>query len=427
MTLDVAAVRADFPILKREVRNGKRLVYLDSAATSQKPSAVLDAERAFYETSNAAVHRGAHQLAEEATDAFEAARAAIAGFVGGDAADLVLTKNATESINLVAYTFLNATLRAARGRALPAGSERFVLAEGDEVVVTEMEHHANLVPSQELCDKTGAVLRWFGITDDGRLDTSDLETVINERTRVVAFVHQSNILGTINDPAPLVARAREVGAIVVLDVCQSVPHLPMSLPAMGVDFAAWSGHKMLGPTGIGFLWARPGLLAAMPPFLAGGSMIETVRMEGTTFAAPPARFEAGVPMVAQAVGAAAAVDYLTRLGMAEVHAHEQRLTEYALQGLQGIAGVRIIGPASAVDRGAAISFAIDGVHPHDAGQVLDFEGIAVRTGHHCAWPTCRRYGVPATTRASFYLYNDIDDVDALLAGIDRVRRFFGVG
>jgi len=427
MTLDVAAVRADFPILKREVRNGKRLVYLDSAATSQKPSAVLDAERAFYETSNAAVHRGAHQLAEEATDAFEAARAAIAGFVGGDAADLVLTKNATESINLVAYTFLNATLRAARGRALPAGSERFVLAEGDEVVVTEMEHHANLVPWQELCDKTGAVLRWFGITDDGRLDTSDLETVINERTRVVAFVHQSNILGTINDPAPLVARAREVGAIVVLDVCQSVPHLPMSLPAMGVDFAAWSGHKMLGPTGIGFLWARPGLLAAMPPFLTGGSMIETVRMEGTTFAAPPARFEAGVPMVAQAVGAAAAVDYLTRLGMAEVHAHEQRLTEYALQGLQGIAGVRIIGPASAVDRGAAISFAIDGVHPHDAGQVLDFEGIAVRTGHHCAWPTCRRYGVPATTRASFYLYNDIDDVDALLAGIDRVRRFFGVG
>ena len=265
MTLDVAAVRADFPILQRTVRGGKRLVYLDSAATSQKPDAVLDAERAFYETSNAAVHRGAHQLAEEATEAFEDARASIAGFVGGDPADLVFTRNATESINLVAYTFLNATLKAQRGKPLPVGAEAFILAEGDEIVVTEMEHHANLVPWQELCDKTGAVLRWFGLTDDGRLDLADLDTLINERTRLVSFVHQSNILGTINDPAPLVARARQVGALVLLDACQSVPHLPVDITQLGVDLVAWSGHKMLGPTGIGFLLARPGLLASHAP------------------------------------------------------------------------------------------------------------------------------------------------------------------
>jgi cysteine desulfurase/selenocysteine lyase len=424
MTLDVAAIRADFPILKREVRGGKRLVYLDSAATSQKPYSVLDAERAFYETSNAAVHRGAHQLAEEATEAFEGARSVISGFVGGRAEDLVFTRNATEAINLVAYTFLNATLKAARGVALPDGAEAFVLREGDEIVVTEMEHHANLVPWQELCEKTGAVLRWYGITDDGRLDESG--EVINERTRVVTFVHQSNILGTVNDPAPLVARAREVGAMVLLDACQSVPHLPMSLPETGADFVAWSGHKMLGPTGIGFLWARPGLLATMPPFITGGSMIGTVRMEASTFADPPQRFEAGVPMTAQAVGTAAAVRYLEALGMDAVHAHEERLTAYALAGLQALPGVRIIGPSEAVDRGAAISFALDGLHPHDVGQVLDDEGIAVRVGHHCAWPTCRRFGVPATTRASMYLYNDTDDIDALLAGIERVQHFFGV-
>ncbi len=425
MTLDVAAVRADFPILKREVRAGKRLVYLDSAATSQKPVAVLDAERDFYETSNAAVHRGAHQLAEEATAAFEDARATIAGFVGAASQDLVFTRNATESINLVAYTFLNATLKAARGADLPAGAEAFVLREGDEIVVTEMEHHANLVPWQELCEKTGAVLRWFGITDDGRLDLAD--DIITERTRILAFVHQSNILGTINDPAPLVARARQVGAFVLLDACQSVPHLPMSLPALDVDFVAWSGHKMLGPTGIGFLWARPGLLAAMPPFLTGGSMIEMVRMEGSTFAPPPQRFEAGVPMTAQAVGTAAAVRYLSAIGMDAVQAHEERLTEYALRALQRVPGVRIIGPADTVDRGAAISFEVAGLHPHDVGQILDDEGIAVRVGHHCAWPTCRRFGVAATTRASFAVYNDTDDIDALIAGIERVQRFFRVG
>jgi len=423
MTLDVAAVRADFPILKREVRAGKPLVYLDSAATSQKPVAVLDAERHFYETSNAAVHRGAHQLAEEATEAFEDARAAIAGFVGGDPADLVFTRNATESINLVAYTFLNATLKAARGAVLPEGAERFVLREGDEIVVTEMEHHANLVPWQELCDKTGAVLRWFGITDEGRLDIAD--GVITEKTRAVSFVHQSNILGTINDPAPLVARAREAGSLVVLDACQSIPHMPVGVGALGADFVAWSGHKMLGPTGIGFLWAAPGMLAAMPPFLTGGSMIETVRMQGSTFAAPPNRFEAGVPMTAQAVGTAAAVRYLQGLGMDEAQAHEERLTAYLLEGLGQLPGVRIIGPATTDARGSAVSFAVDGIHPHDVGQVLDAAGVAVRVGHHCAWPTCRRFSVPATTRASTYIYNDTDDIDALLRGIEGVRSFFG--
>jgi len=423
MTLDVAALRADFPILKRDVRGGKRLVYLDSAATSQKPAAVLDAERAYYEMSNAAVHRGAHQLAEEATAAFEDARAAVARFVGAAAGDLVFTRNATESINLVAYSFLNATLKAARGVALPEGAEAFVLAEGDEIVVTEMEHHANLVPWQELCDKTGAVLRWFPITEDGRLDLRD--DIITERTRVVAFVHQSNILGTINDPAPLVQRAREVGAMVLLDACQSIPHMPLALPELGVDFVAWSGHKMLGPTGIGFLWARPGLLATMPPFLTGGSMIEMVRMQGSTFAPPPQRFEAGVPNISQAVAMGAAVAYLERVGMAEIHDHEQRLTAAALDGLARIPDARIIGPDTAHARGGAISFALEGLHPHDVGQVLDDQGIAVRVGHHCAWPVCQRYGVPATTRASFYLYNDLDDVDALLSGIEDVQRFFG--
>lgn len=426
MTFDVAAVRADFPILSRTVRGGKPLVYLDSAATSQKPSVVMDAERRFMETSNAAVHRGAHQLAEEATQAFEDARAVIAGFVGARAADVVLTKNATESINLVTYSFLNATLKSLRGLDLPEGAEAFVLREGDEVVVTQMEHHANLVPWQELCDKTGAVLRWIGLTDEGRLDLTDLDAVITGRTRVVSFVHQSNILGTINDPAPIVARARQVGALVVLDACQSVPHMPVDLPALGVDLAAWSGHKMLAPTGIGFLWARPGLLAAMPPFLTGGSMIATVTMERTTFADPPQRFEAGVPMVAQAVGTAAAIGYLDKLGMAAIHEHELALTAATLDGLTSLPGVRIIGPTDTVDRGGAVSFVVEGIHPHDVGQILDSHGVAVRVGHHCAWPTCRRFGVPATTRASFSVYNGEDDVAALVGAVAAAQRFFGV-
>jgi cysteine desulfurase/selenocysteine lyase len=424
--LDVAAVRADFPILSRTVRGGRRLVYLDSGATSQKPRAVLDAERTFYEQHNAAVHRGAHQLAEEATDAYEAARATIAAFVGARAQDLVFTKNATESLNLVSYAFSNSTDKAAHGAPMPDGAERFVLAPGDELVVTEMEHHANLVPWQEVAAKTGATLRWFGLTDEGRLDLSDVDAVITERTKVVSVVHQSNILGTINPLGEIVARARAVGALVVLDACQSVPHQPIDVEALGVDLVAWSGHKMLGPTGIGCLWGRAEVLAAMPPFLTGGSMIAEVRMEGTTFAEPPQRFEAGVPMAAQAVGLAAAADYLSALGMAQVEEHERTLTSLALQGLDAMPGVRILGPRDTRDRGGAISFVVDGIHPHDVGQVLDDAGVAVRVGHHCAWPVCRRFGVPATTRATFYVYNGADDVEALIDGVAAAQRFWGV-
>lgn len=426
MTLLDPAIRADFPILARTVRNGRPLVYLDSAATSQKPTQVLDAEREYYERSNAAVHRGAHFLAEQATDAFEGARARIAGFIGARPAELVFTRNATESINLVAHAFSSATAKAANGVPLAEGAERFVLGPDDEIVVTEMEHHANLVPWQELRDKTGARLRWLGLTEDGRLDLEDLDSVINERTRVVAFVHQSNILGTVNPVAPLVARAREVGALVVLDACQSVPHMGIDVHDLGADLVAFSGHKMLGPTGVGCLWGRGEVLAAMPPFLTGGSMIATVTMERSTFADPPQRFEAGSPNVAQAVGLAAAVEYLEKVGMAAVAAHEHALTELALQALAELPGVRIIGPTTAVDRGGAISFAVADLHPHDVGQVLDDLGVAVRVGHHCAWPTCRRYGVPATTRASFYLYNRPEEVDALVAGIRRAQTFFGV-
>lgn len=302
MTLDVAAIKADFPILSRTVRGGRRLVYLDSGATSQKPRQVLDAERHFYEHSNAAVHRGAHQLAEEATIAYEQAREKIADFVGVAARDVVFTKNATEAINLVAYSFLNATLKALRGKALPEGAQRFVLNDGDEILVTEMEHHANLVPWQELADKTGAVVKWIGLTAEGRLDLTNISDIFTERTKVVAFTHQSNLLGTVNDVAVLVAAAKRVGALSVLDACQSVPHMAINIPELDVDFVAWSGHKMLGPLGIGCLWGRRELLEAMPPFISGGSMIEVVKMEGSTFAAPPMRFEAGVPMTAQAVG-----------------------------------------------------------------------------------------------------------------------------
>ncbi|WP_026454319.1 cysteine desulfurase [Saccharomonospora iraqiensis] len=417
--VDVPAVRADFPILSRTVRDGKPLVYLDSGATSQRPAPVLDAERHYVETANAAVHRGAHQLSEEATDAYEGARATIARFVGVDSGEVVFTKNATEGVNLVAYAMSNSAT---------AGPEsaRFALGPGDEVVVTEMEHHANLVPWQQVCQRTGASLRWFGVTDEGRLDLSNLDELITERTKVVAFAHQSNVLGTVNDVAPLVRRAREVGALTVLDACQSVPHLPVDFRALDVDFAVFSGHKMLGPSGIGVLYGRRELLEAMPPFLTGGSMIELVRMESSTFAEPPQRFEAGVPMTSQAVGLGAAVDYLSAIGMDRVAEHEHALTARALSELSAIPGVRIIGPPDTESRGAAVSFVIDGVHPHDASQVLDSLGIAVRVGHHCAWPLHRAFGVPATVRASFYLYNELSEVDALADGIREAQRFFGV-
>lgn len=421
-SLDVPRIRKDFPILARTVRGDRPLVYLDSAATSQKPTAVLDAERAFYETSNAAVHRGAHQLAEEATDAYEGARSAIAGFVGAQPSDIVFTKNATEGLNLAAYAFSNGTDKVRQGRSV---DPRFVIGPGDSVVITEMEHHANLIPWQELCAKTGAELKWIGIDDDGRLRSEDFG-IIDETTKVVSIVHQSNILGTLNPVVEIMARAREVGAIGVVDACQSIPHMRVDVTDLGADLVAWSGHKMLGPTGIGLLWGRAEILDAMPPFLTGGSMIEMVHMESSTFAPPPQKFEAGVPMVAQAVGLGAAVRYLDDVGMESIAQHEHELTGYALDRLGQLPGVRIIGPTSNVDRGSAISFVVNGLHPHDVGQVLDDRGVAVRVGHHCAWPTCRRFDVPATTRLSTYLYNDTADIDAAVEGIQAAQQFFGV-
>jgi cysteine desulfurase/selenocysteine lyase len=418
--LDVAAIREDFPILSRTVRDGRPLVYLDSGATSQKPRQVLDAEREFYERHNAAVHRGAHQLAEEATDAYEAARETIARFIGADAGEVVFTKNATEGVNLVAYALSNSATADEELR-------RFQVGPGDEVVVTEMEHHANLVPWQQLCQRTGATLRWFPVTDEGRLDLSAIGDLVNERTKVVAFSHQSNVLGTVNPVGELVARAREVGALTVLDACQSVPHMPVDVTALGVDFLVFSGHKMLGPNGIGVLWGRRELLEAIPPFITGGSMIGVVHMEYSTWADPPQRFEAGVPMAPQAVGLAAACDYLSRLGMERIAEHEHVLTEYALERIGALEGVRIVGPTEAVDRGGAVSFAVDDIHPHDVGQVLDDLGVEVRVGHHCAWPLHRKLGVVATTRASFYLYNTLEDVDALVEAVRAAQKFFGTG
>ncbi len=412
---ELANIRADFPILQRTVRGGKPLIYLDSGATSQRPTQVLDAERAFVQTCNSAVHRGAHQLSEEATDAYENARATIASFVGAEPDEVVFTKNATEGINLVAYAFSN-------------GTGRFSLAPGDEIVVTEMEHHANLIPWQELARRTGATFRWLGVTDAGRLDLSNLTEVVTERTKILAFTHVSNVLGTVNPVAALVARARAVGALILLDACQSVPHLPVNLAQLGVDFAAFSGHKLLGPSGVGVLWGKAELLAQMPPFLTGGSMIETVFMEGSTYAPPPARFEAGVPMASQAVGLAAAVDYLTTLGMPRVAAHEHQLTAALLAGLAERDWIRVLGPTELVDRGPAVSFVItangEPVHAHDVGQILDDRGIAVRVGHHCAWPLHRRLGVAASTRVSFGPYNQLSEVDSVLTALDEARRVF---
>jgi cysteine desulfurase / selenocysteine lyase len=429
--LDTQRLRADFPVLSRTVRDGRPLVYLDSGATSQKPEAVIEAEAQFYRQTNAAVHRGAHALAEEATDAYESARARIAGFVGAATDEVIVTRNATEALNLVAYAFVNATIKAARGRDLPEGAERFVLREGDSIVVTEMEHHANLVPWQEVCEKTGAILRWLPVTDDGRLDLTDIDRIIDATTRVVAFTHQSNVLGTVAPVAQIVQRAREVGALTVLDACQSVPHMAVDARGLDVDFMAWSGHKMLGPTGIGLLFGRREILDAMPPFISGGSMIEVVHMERSTFAAPPQRFEAGTPVVAQAVALGAAVDYLTDLGMDRVHEHELALTAALIEGLGSVSGVRIIGPTEIrdglpVDRGGSVSFAVEGIHPHDVGQVLDDRGIAIRVGHHCAWPLMRRMDVPATARASVYLYNEPREIELLVDAVGEAKRFFGV-
>jgi cysteine desulfurase/selenocysteine lyase len=417
---ELAAVRADFPLLTRTVRDGRPLVYLDSGATSQKPEVVLDAEQDFYVRRNAAVHRGAHQLAEEATEAFEQARATVAAFVGADDDELVWTSNATAGINLVAYAMSNAT--AGRGGA---AARRFALKPGDEIVVTIAEHHANLVPWQELAARTGAALTWVGVDDEGRMRVPELETVVTDRTRVLAFTHASNVTGAITPVAPFVARARAVGAITVLDACQSVPHVPVDLHALGVDFAAFSGHKMLGPTGVGALYGRRELLEALPPVTFGGSMVEVVTMERTTFAPPPQRFEAGTQMIAQAVGLAAAAQYLSELGMDRVAAHEQHLAGLLLDAVAAVPGVRVIGPHENRDRLATVSFVVEGVHAHDVGQLLDDAGVAVRVGHHCAQPLHRRFGVAASARATASVYTTDDEVAAFAEALSGVRAFFG--
>jgi len=405
----IAHIRADFPILNRVMRGGCQLAYLDSGATSQRPVQVLDAERDFLVTSNGAVHRGAHQLMEESTDAYERGRADVADFVGADSDELVFTKNATEAINLVSYAI---------------GDDRFnqAVGPGDVIVTTELEHHANLIPWQELCRRTGAELRWYGVTDDGRIDLDSL--ALDGRVKLVAFSHHSNVTGAVAPVAELVRRARAVGALTLLDACQSVPHQPVDFRDLDVDFAAFSGHKMLGPTGIGVLYGRGELLNALPPFLTGGSMIETVTMEATTYAPAPQRFEAGTPMTSQVVGLGAAARYLQDVGMAAVEQHETDLVAAAVAGLSGIDGVRIIGPLCTENRGSPVSFVVDGVHAHDVGQVLDDDGVAVRVGHHCAWPLHRRFGIAATARASFAVYNTLDEVDRLVSGVRRAVRFF---
>lgn len=410
--LDVTAIREQFPILSRTVREDKPLVYLDSGATSQRPLSVWTAEENFALHTNAPVHRGSYQLAEEATDAYETARENIAKFVGADGDEIAFTKNATEALNEVAFVL---------------GDKRagdLYVGEGDTIVITEVEHHANLVPWQELAARTGATLKWYSATADGRIDLDSLE--LDDSVKVVAFNHQSNVTGAQAPVEELVRRAHAVGAMVVLDACQSVPHMPVDFHALDVDFAAFSGHKMCGPSGVGVLYGKRELLDQLPPFLTGGSMIQIVKMEGTTFAEPPQRFEAGTQMTSQVVGLGAAVEFLSEIGMDKIHAHEQELTAYALEELQKIPGLRIYGPTTPENRGSAVSFSVEGIHPHDLGQVLDDQGVCVRTGHHCAWPVHRALDAQSTTRASFYLYNTREEVDALVAAIHYARKFFRV-
>ncbi|MBM9505628.1 cysteine desulfurase [Actinacidiphila acididurans] len=411
--LDTEAIRKDFPILDRTVHDGQKLVYLDNAATSQKPRQVLDTLASYYERYNANVHRGVHTLAEEATAAYEDARDKIAAFINAPSRDeVIFTKNASESLNLVA-------------NMLGWADEPYRVDRDTEIVITEMEHHSNIVPWQLLSQRTGATLKWFGLTDDFRLDLSDIEQVITEKTKIVSFVLVSNILGTVNPVEAIVRRAQEVGALVCIDASQAAPHMVMDVQALGADFVAFTGHKMLGPTGIGVLWGRQELLEDLPPFLGGGEMIETVSMHSSTYAPAPHKFEAGTPPIAQAIGLGTAVDYLTAIGMDKIAAHEHAITEYALSRLREVPDLRLIGPVTGEDRGAAISFTLGDIHPHDVGQVLDEQGIAVRVGHHCARPVCLRYGIPATTRASFYLYSSPAEVDALVEGLEQVRNFFG--
>ena len=414
MSLDVARIRKDFPIFTRTIRDGKKIVYLDSGATSQKPQVVIDAEVDFYAKHNAAAHRGAHQLAEEATEMFEASRETVASFLGAKTEEIVFTKSATESLNLLAYAFSNAE----------PGSQ-FAISSEHSIVVSEMEHHANLIPWQQLAKRSGADLKWFGVTSDGRLDESNIDSLISSKTKIVAITQQSNVLGTINNLDRIIKKAHEVGAIVIVDACQSVPHIPVDVTKLGADFLAFSGHKVLGPTGVGVLWGRYELLDNLPPFLFGGSMIENVTMTDATWAEAPRKFEAGVPNMAQVVGLAAGIKYLQSIGLEEVHQHEKALTGYLLNELNQIPGIAVVGPTDVSLRGGTVSFTLDGVHPHDLGQYLDSAGIAVRTGHHCAWPLTRALGVPATTRASLYLYNDNSDIDALIAAIKDAKKYFG--
>jgi len=414
MSVDLSKYKKDFPILARKVRGGNRLIYLDSGATSQKPESVINAESDFYRTINSAVHRGAHLLAEEASEAYEGARENLAKFLGAKTDEVIFTKSATESLNMVAYSLGNP-------------DSKFNVKSGDEIVVSQMEHHANLIPWQQLAKRTGAKLVWFSITDDGRLDLSNIDQIINKRTKIVAITHQSNVFGTIIPLQEIVKAAREVGAVVVLDACQSAPHFAIDVKKLDVDFLAFSGHKTLGPTGVGILWGKSEILEKIEPALFGGSMVESVTMESATWAKAPRKFEAGVPNMAQAVGLSAAVDYLNLIGMENVAKHEWELTKQLLDGISEISGVNVIGPKDMKDRGGVVSFTVDGVHPHDVGQVLDQYGIAVRTGHHCAWPLMKRLNLVGTTRASFHLYNDSEDVNDLLASIKKVKEYFKVG
>ncbi|MEV7804687.1 cysteine desulfurase [Microbispora sp. NPDC088329] len=414
---DVERIRKDFPVLGRELPGGRSLVYLDSGNSSQKPTQVVETMRDHLTWHYGNVGRALHVLGSESTEAYETARDKIAAFVQAPSRDeIVFTKNASEALNLVAYAFGN-----------PIGEdERFRLGPGDEIVISEMEHHSNIVPWQLLAQRTGATLRWFPVTDEGRLDIGGLEELVNERTKIVSIAHQSNVLGTVNSVSPVLARVREVGALMMLDASQSVPHQPVDVTELGVDFVAFTGHKMAGPSGIGVLWGRRELLDAMPPFLGGGEMIEAVWMDRSTYAPVPHKFEAGTPPIVEAIGLGAAVDYLTAVGMDQIKAHEKELVAYALEALPEVPGLRIIGPRTPIARGGTISFTLEGIHPHDVGQILDdVYGIAVRVGHHCARPLHLRFGIPATTRASFYLYNTTAEIDALVRGLHHVQKVFG--
>ncbi|HSV39555.1 MAG TPA: cysteine desulfurase [Nocardioidaceae bacterium] len=407
-------IRKDFPILERTLADGYPLVYLDSANTSQKPQCVIDTMVDHLERHNANVARAVHQLGQESTEAFEAGRDKVAAFLNAPSRnEVIFTKNASEALNLVANTFAWA-----RGP--------LQIGPGDEVLITEMEHHSNIVPWQLLTERTGATLRWFGLTDDGRLDLSNIDELINERTKIVSLTWVSNMLGTINPVSEIAAKAHAVGAKVVVDASQAAPQMPVDVVASGADFLAFTGHKVCGPTGIGVLWGRADVLGELPPFLGGGEMIETVTMERSTYAGIPHKFEAGTPPIVEAVGLGAAVEYLGLVGLDNIRAHEEAITGYLLDGLASVSGIEVLGPKTAAERGGAVSFELAGVHPHDVSQVLDSRGVAVRAGHHCAKPAHKRFGVQASVRASSYLYTTPAEIDALVDALNYTKKYFRV-